>query len=409
MGLGNTSIKVSSLRAPGWTLALAMLLCTGHSQAAEITVAADSNYFSGWSFSSFPPSTAGGNYWYYLNGTGALGPDVSPAGGGQTVGDFNGNQLTWTVDPPSRLITAGVWVGGNSFGNTALLPANIGAPSAHPGQGFISRGTASFSSPAPFRQGSVLFMQDVDGSENFKFHFLDCAGNAVDAGNFDFLKIATSGTPSYFIEGAAPAQYWRVTSAVGNDPNTVNGIVIKSADVCRIGVDGDKPSIGGSVNLFLGSPPNTVPTAVPAFSGTPKVGGTVTGTYTYADQDNNDQDTTATGTSYKFVTSSSNTLTNSSAGTVVASGSTGGSSATYTPVADDEGQYLYFCVTPIAATGANPGLEVCTPVGQVAKGSTDGGNPGSNAQPVPSLSAISLIGLTGVLGLLGARRRRRSA
>ncbi|MGF6212314.1 hypothetical protein [Comamonas sp. 4034] len=397
--------KPCAIRASGWILALTALFSASHSSAAEVTVGADSNYFSGWSFSAFPPPPSGTTYWYYMNGTGAPGPDVLPGGGGQTIGDFNGNPLTWTVDPPSRLITAGVWAGTNAFGNSSYLPLNIGVPAIRPGQGFLSRGTASFSSASPFRQGAVLFFQDVDGNEDFKFHFQDCTGNIVDGGDFDFLKISTSGTPSYFIEGTAPAQYWRVTSAIGNDPNTVNGIVIKSPDVCQIVVDGDKPSIGGSVNMFLGSPPNEVPTAVPTVSGTsPAVGSAVTGTYTYADVDNNAQDVSATGSIYKFVTSPSSTLTDSTTGKVVDSGPTGGNGATYTPVADDAGQYLYFCVTPIAAAGANPGLETCTPVGQVAKGSTVGEQPG--VQPVPALSVISMIGLAGMLGFLGWRRGR---
>ncbi|ARU05096.1 hypothetical protein CCO03_10700 [Comamonas serinivorans] len=191
-----------------------------------------------------------------------------------------------------------------------------------------------------------------------------------------------------------------MTSALGNDPNTVNGIAITAPNVCRIDVDGDKPSIGGSVNLFLGSPPNVVPTAVPAVSGPPLVGGTVTGTYTYADLDNNTEDATSAGTSYAFVVSPNSTLSHSSEGTVTQGGPSNGGAVTYSPSASDEGQYLYFCVTPIASAGANPGLEVCTPVGQVSIPVV------TAPQPVPGLSFPSLFGLTALVGLLGWRRRQ---
>ncbi|MFC3217125.1 hypothetical protein [Comamonas sp. JC664] len=69
-------------------------------------------------------------------------------------------------------------------------------------------------------------------------------------------------------------------------------------------------------------PPNVVPTAVPSITGTPQVGSTVTGSYTYAD--NNSDVENPSGTTYQFVTSPNPSISSSSDGTVVASGTTGG-------------------------------------------------------------------------------------
>jgi hypothetical protein len=299
------------------------------------------------------------------------------------------------------LISAGVLINNiNTFG--LHLPLNIGNP-PRPDQGFLSRGRASFSSPVPFKTGTTFFFQDVDNGEAADYRFYDCAGSQVDAGDFDFLKISTINTPNYALQGTAPTQYWHVSAPVAQDPNTVNGIVINASNVCRIDIQGTRPQANGSINYFLGTPPNVVPTAVPTISGPPVAGSPVTGSYVYADADNNAEDTTDTGTTYTFVTSPTSTLTNSGDGTVVAGGPTNGTSPAYTPTAGDVNQYLFFCVTPIAATGANPGLEVCTPAGQV---SSNAPVP-SGIKPVPSLSTLPLMGLAGMLGLLGFWRRRR--
>ncbi|MNV14359.1 hypothetical protein D3C71_1050410 [compost metagenome] len=60
----------------------------------------------------------------------------------------------------------------------------------------------------------------------------------------------------------------------------------------------------------------------------------------------------------------------------------------YTPVAGDVGSFLFFCVTPVAATGATPGLEVCSQGSQI----------GASA-PIPTLSQWGQILLAGLMAL----------
>ncbi|WP_182345071.1 IPTL-CTERM sorting domain-containing protein [Comamonas koreensis] len=150
-------------------------------------------------------------------------------------------------------------------------------------------------------------------------------------------------------------------------------------------------------------PPNVVPTAVPSITGTPQVGSTVTGSYTYAD--NNSDVENPSGTTYQFVTSPNPSISSSSDGTVVASGTTGGAgqTPTYTLQAADLNQYVFFCVKPAAQTGASPGLEVCTsPVGPVTTRVVQ-----QAPTPVPGLGPWALMGLTPLIALLGIRRQRK--
>ena len=121
------------------------------------------------------------------------------------------------------------------------------------------------------------------------------------------------------------------------------------------------PLYQNMVAIIERAPPNVVPIAAPLITGTPKVGSPVTGTYIYTD--NNLDPENPGGTTYQFVTSQNSSIPNSTAGTTVASGVTGGASnsISYTPQTTEMNQYLYYRVTPAASTGASPGLEVCTP------------------------------------------------
>ncbi|MGF6214453.1 IPTL-CTERM sorting domain-containing protein [Comamonas sp. 4034] len=276
---------------------------------------------------------------------------------------MDGREITWTVpEQDAALITAGVFTSNyNTFGTN--LPTGIFGPNPtpRPGQGFLNRGNAQFSSPTPFPPGTTLFFQDVDSSETAAYRFYDCSGNMVDAGDFDFLKISSINTPSHTTLGTTPNRYWNIVATVaGNDPNTVNGISIRSSSVCQIDIQGTRPVTRGSINYFLGVTPNVVPTVTPAISGTTQVGSAITGTYTYADNESDIEN--PAGTTYKLVNSSSATMINSSEGTTVASGSTGGASGSvpYTLQPTDVGMYVYYCVIPAAQTGASPGVEVCT-------------------------------------------------
>lgn len=142
------------------------------------------------------------------------------------------------------------------------------------------------------------------------------------------------------------------------------------------------------VAIIERAPPNAVPMAVPLITGTPEVGAAVTGAYTYADNNADVED--PSGTTYKFVTSPNSSIANSSAGTTVASGVTGGASSSvpYTLQPADLNQYLYYCVTPAAITGASPGLEACT----VASGPVTAAPVNVVPTAIPSISGVPKVG-----------------
>ena len=164
------------------------------------------------------------------------------------------------------------------------------------------------------------------------------------------------------------------------------------------------PKYQNMVAIIDRAPPNTVPIAVAKITGTPQVGAEVTGTYTY--KDNNSDLENPSGTAYKFVTSPNSSMTNSSDGTVVKSGVTGGADnpAHYTLQPSDLNKYVYFCVTPDAKTGATPGLEACSvAAGSIVNAVSPPQTP--TPTPVPTLSAWALGFLAAMLGLMGLRRR----
>ena len=119
-------------------------------------------------------------------------------------------------------------------------------------------GQASFMFAQPLPEGAVFFVRDVDINETVELRFVDCSNNQVDAGNFTFLQISnTSSTnpPAYSIEGAAPNRYWRLAALSSDgDDDSINGIIIKSDEVCGVQVSETRPSLGGGIGFFFGLP-----------------------------------------------------------------------------------------------------------------------------------------------------------
>ena len=101
-----------------------------------------------------------------------------------------------------------------------------------------------------------------------------------------------------------------------------------------------------------GGPANTAPTASNVtIAGTAQVGQLLTGNYTYADADG-DLEGTST---YRWLRNGASI--------------SGATAKTYTLVAADQGALIRFEVTPVAATGASPGVAVASPaVGPVSAG-----------------------------------------
>ena len=85
-----------------------------------------------------------------------------------------------------------------------------------------------------------------------------------------------------------------------------------------------------------------------AITGTAQVGVQLSGSYTYSDTESDPQGTST----FRWVR---NTV-NSGAG----GGTNVATTQNYTPIAGDLGNYLYFCVTPVATSGTTTGTEVCS-------------------------------------------------
>ena len=97
-----------------------------------------------------------------------------------------------------------------------------------------------------------------------------------------------------------------------------------------------------------------------AVTGTVQVGLSLTGGYVYSDPEND-----AEGTStFRWVRNSVNTG--------ISGGSDVATTLSYTPVVGDQGQYLYFCVTPVASAGATTGVLVCSAATAQVTSSTNG-------------------------------------
>jgi plastocyanin len=109
-----------------------------------------------------------------------------------------------------------------------------------------------------------------------------------------------------------------------------------------------------------GPPPNTAPSATATLSGTAQAGQTLTGSDTYSDAENDAENAAAGGSRYRFVRSVDHDVATAGDNTDDASGDTLGGSPTYTVQAADVGDYLFYCVTPAAQTGASPGSESCS-------------------------------------------------
>lgn len=119
---------------------------------------------------------------------------------------------------------------------------------------------------------------------------------------------------------------------------------------------------------------NAAPTASGvSVTGTPRMGQTLTGSYTYADANGDPQ-----GTSVLQWIRGSTAIP-------------GASGSQYTPVVADAGQTLSFCVTPVATTGQTPGTQVCsTPTAPVGADGACGAAVGQAMALAPKAGLCSM-------------------
>ena len=136
-----------------------------------------------------------------------------------------------------------------------------------------------------------------------------------------------SGTDmSIGISGLSPGvtYYWRVDS-------TVNGQTVTGTNQSFTGAGNAAPSASN-----------------PSISGTAKEGQILTGTYTYYDAEGDAQGVST----FRWIRSADTTLD--------AGDTTVATTTNYTVQAADVGKYLFFEVTPVAATGTTPGTRVAS-------------------------------------------------
>lgn len=183
------------------------------------------------------------------------------------------------------------------------------------------------------------------------------------------------------------------------------------ANSITVYVKSGNPSMGFAAAISGSSActANDAPSAIPAVTGQPELGQTLTGTYSYADTETDPEDSSSAGTRYQWVRSDNANLTQAAQGTVVQSGSSLGASGSvaYTTQASDDKAYLYYCVTPVAVRGTLVGPEVCSAAFGPIKTTT----PPQPITPkaVPTLNIWALLGLSGLVAGWGlARTRRRS-
>ncbi|MBP1932025.1 S-layer homology domain-containing protein [Ammoniphilus resinae] len=129
-----------------------------------------------------------------------------------------------------------------------------------------------------------------------------------------------------------------------------------TASVNVTAYDGNGGEVSVSFNVSVQQTPNQAPTATDIeISGTPQLGQTLNGIYTYSDTENDTQGIST----FKWIRADDSTGTNK----VAIDGAT---SSEYTLIAEDVGKYISFEVTPLASTGTLQGTPVeSNPVGPI--------------------------------------------
>ena len=179
-----------------------------------------------------------------------------------------------------------------------------------------------------------------------------CQTFTPDSGTIPTTFVNASFSGAYAV--AANAKVWIVLSASGSASYTVGLSTVANHPLLFSNSAGNTWVSGGvAAELLLSvsnAPANSAPKAnAVAISGTPQVGKVLTGSYTYADADGDVQG----NTTVRWMSSSTADGSNKTA-------ISGATTASYSPVAADGGNYLFYCVTPVAQTGVIAGTETCS-------------------------------------------------
>jgi uncharacterized protein YjiK len=258
-----------------------------------------------------------------------------------TVGQAGADQQTPSITSViQEIVNRSGWKSGNSLAliitgtGRRVARAYEGTPAAAPLLR-VEYSTGPNTAPTATNvtiSGTAQVGQVLTGS----YIYSDAEGDVEGTSTYRWLR---NGTP---IGGATTRTYTPVES----DQGTL--IRFEVTPVAATGVSLGTPVQSAEVGPVAAPPANTAPTSSNvAITGTPQVGRTVTGSYSYSDAEGD-----AEGTStYRWLRDGA-----------PISGATGRS---YTLVTADEGAMVAFEVTPVAVTGASPGAPVQSQAVQV--------------------------------------------
>ncbi|WP_426306440.1 IPTL-CTERM sorting domain-containing protein [Acidovorax facilis] len=319
---------------------------------------------------TLPPGAIGST-----NDTASTPRDV-PVSGNVATNDTTvpGSTFVVTTPPPNGSVT---------------LDPSTGAYTYTPNSGFVGDDTFTYQQckPAPDQAecatATVTVTVAPDAVDDTEATAMNTPLNASVATN-DFIL-----TGSTFTTVTPPANGGVVLNPNGTYTYTPNpGYTGTDTFVYRLCLPAPNAALCDDATVTITIAPQAVPVASSvSITGTPSIGQTLTGNYTYTDV-NADLEGIST---FRWVRSP----TNSAAGGVNV-----GNASTYTTVPEDDGNNLFFCVTPVAVTGLSPGVEVCSPASRVSAVA-----PSS----IPTLSQWGMIILSLLMGsftLVFARARR---
>ena len=223
----------------------ASFLLMGTASAADLQVNPSEAYFAGWTFnvSDNPRGCGSANVLAGTSSiTGTLGPltyEIHAVGATQTMANIETNWVDcrWTT------------FGGN-------LPAGNNPP-ASVDTSHVRAGTFLHTFNAPLPSGSLLFFQDFDGLEQTDITFRNCAGQAIDASAFDWLRVSAP-SASVVIPSHTAGPTWRILGTSGGSSNETSAIAMRSSEVCQIETVNTKPGAAGAAggrHFFFAAPP----------------------------------------------------------------------------------------------------------------------------------------------------------
>ena len=313
----------------------------------------------------------------------SLSPNTGRTAGGTTV-TITGNNFTGTT---------GVTIGGVSVASFTV----------------VSDTTLTVVTPAGTAGSKSVLITTSSGGTNVAVtpdipYTYSTNNDAPSASSVMINGSAQAGTPLSGIYNYADAEgnpegtstfRWRTSTTY---PTITSGVTVSTAQTyIPVSADNDKylyfcvtpvASAGTTTGVEVCSsglsvvvPQAVTGTTAPvassvAVTGSPQVGSSLSGTYTFSDADGDTQGTST----FRWVANSVNTG--------VTGGTTLARTQTYTPSSTNLGSYLYFCVTPVSSAGTLSGTEVCT--------SATAAVTSSNAAPVASSVAITGTAQVGV-------------